>query len=116
VSLLELSIYRNIVVVWRKVVVTLLRLAAVLTALAATSVAGASEPLKVHVGIRAEFAVAAVGSVWTTNSIEQRLIRIDPANNRVSARIPLKGSNPFGLAYGAGSIWVTIEAAAASLA
>ena len=87
--------------------VTVLRLAAVLTALAATSVAGASEPLKVHVGIRAEFAVAAVGSVWTTNSIEQRLVRIDPAGNRVSARIPLKGSNPFGLAYGAGSIWVT---------
>ena len=55
-----------------KVVVTLLRLAAVLTALACVSVAGAGESLKVHVGIRAEFAVAAAGSVWTTNSIERR--------------------------------------------
>jgi len=49
------------------------------------------------VGIRAEFAVAAVGSVWTTNSIERRLVRIDPATNRVSARIKLKGSYPLGI-------------------
>jgi YVTN family beta-propeller protein len=89
-----------------KVVVTLLRLAAVLTALACVSVAGAGESLKVHVGIRAEFAVAAAGSVWTTNSIERRLVRIDPATNRVSARIPLKGNYPLGISYGAGSIWV----------
>src|SRR5690349_8280374 len=106
VSVLDVSIYSNIVVMWRKVVVTLLRLAAILTALVAISAAGASEPLKVHVGIRAEFAVAAEGSVWTTNSIEQRLVRIDPASNRVSARIRLKGIYPLGLAYGAGSIWV----------
>jgi YVTN family beta-propeller protein len=91
---------------WRKVVVTLLRLAAVLTALASIPAAGAGEPLKVHVGIRAEFAVAALGSVWTTNSIEQRLVRIDPATNRVSARIKLKGNFPLGVTYGAGSIWV----------
>jgi YVTN family beta-propeller protein len=91
---------------WRKVVVTLLRLAAVLTALACVSMAGAGESLKVHVGIRAEFAVAAAGSVWTTNSIERRLVRIDPATNRVSARIPLKGNYPLGISYGAGSIWV----------
>ncbi len=91
---------------WRKVVVTLLRLAAVLTALACASVAGAGESLKVHVGIRAEFAVAALGSVWTTNSIERRLVRIDPATNRVSARIKLKGNFPLGITYGAGSIWV----------
>lgn len=86
--------------------VTLLRLAAVLTALACVSMAGAGESLKVHVGIRAEFAVAAAGSVWTTNSIERRLVRIDPATNRVSARIPLKGNYPLGISYGAGSIWV----------
>ena len=92
---------------WRNVVVTLLRLAAVLTALVAVATAaGAGEPLKVHVGIRAEFAVAGAGSVWTTNSIERRLVRIDPATNRVSARIALKGTNPLGIAYGAGSIWV----------
>jgi YVTN family beta-propeller protein len=60
----------------------------------------------VHVGIRAEFAVAAVGSVWTTNSIEKRLVRIDPATNAVSARIKLKGSYPLGITYGAGTIWV----------
>ena len=99
--------YRNVVVIWRKVVVTLLRLAAVLTVLAAVApAAGAGEPLKVHVGIRAEFAVAGAGSVWTTNSIERRLVRIDPATNRVSARIALKGDYPLGISYGAGSIWV----------
>jgi YVTN family beta-propeller protein len=97
------------VVIWRKVVVTLLRRSIVplLTAAAVcTSAAGATEPLKVHVGIRAEFAVAAAGSVWTTNSVERQLVRIDPATNRVSARIKLKRSYPLGIAYGAGSIWV----------
>jgi YVTN family beta-propeller protein len=71
-----------------------------------SSAAGASEPLKLHVGIRAEFAVAAAGSVWTTNSIERRVVRIDPATNRVSARIKIKPSYPLGITYGAGSIWV----------
>jgi YVTN family beta-propeller protein len=94
---------------WRNVVVTLLRpylLAAIAVAALATGAAGASEPVKVHVGIRAEFAVAAAGSVWTTNSIERRLVRIDPKTNRVSARIKLKGSFPLGIAWGAGSLWV----------
>ena len=89
--------------------VTLLRRSLLTIVTAATlcaGAAGATEPLKVHVGIRAEFAVAAVGSVWTTNSIERRLIRIDPASNRVSARIKLKGNYPLGITYGAGSIWV----------
>jgi YVTN family beta-propeller protein len=97
------------VVIWRKVVVTLLRRTAValLTAtFLCTSAAGATDPLKVHVGLRAEFAVAGAGSVWTTNSIERRLVRIDPATNRVSARIKLKGSFPLGVTYGAGSVWV----------
>jgi YVTN family beta-propeller protein len=97
------------VVIWRKVVVTLLRRFLLTTGTAATlctCAAGATGPLKVHVGIRAEFAVAAAGSVWTTNSLERRLVRIDPATNRVSARIKLRGSNPLGITYGAGSIWV----------
>lgn len=95
-------------VIWRKVVVTLLRrlIPFLIPAVLCTSAAGAGEPLKVHVGIRAEFAVAAQGSVWTTDSLERRLVRIDPATNSVSARIPLKGSNPLGITYGAGSIWV----------
>ena len=89
--------------------VTLLRRTTVLLvtgAFVCTSAAGATEPLKIHVGIRAEFAVAAAGSVWTTNSLERRLVRIDPATNRVSAGIKLKGSFPLGVTYGAGSIWV----------
>jgi YVTN family beta-propeller protein len=97
------------VVIWRKVVVTLLRQATlpILTAaVLCTCATAATEPLKVHVGIRAEFAVAAAGSVWTTNSIEKRLVRIDPGTNSVSARIKLNGSNPLGITYGAGSIWV----------
>ena len=84
-------------VIWRKVVVSLLRrslLTIVTAATLCTCAAGATGPLQVHVGIRAEFAVAAAGS------------RIDPATNRVSARIKLKGSNPLGITYGAGSIWV----------
>lgn len=86
----------------------ILRSSAALSAvlLVLSSAAGAAGPLKVHVGIRAEFAVAAAGSVWTTNSIERRLVRIDPATTTVSARIPLKGNSPLGITSGAGSIWV----------
>ncbi len=89
--------------------VTLLRcstFAILAAAVLCAGAAGATEPFKVHVGIRAEFAVAAAGSVWTTNSVERRLVRIDSATNRVSARIKLKGSYPLGITYGAGSIWV----------
>jgi YVTN family beta-propeller protein len=71
-----------------------------------SSAAGASEPLKLHVGIRAEFAVAAVGAVWTTDSLDKRVVRIDVATNRVVARIKTKGSSPLGITSGAGSIWV----------
>ena len=59
-----------------------------------------------HVGIRAEFAVAAVGLGVDDQLDRRRLIRIDPATNRVSARIKLKGNYPLGITYGAGSIWV----------
>ena len=73
----------------------------------ACSVAGAAtEPVKVHVGLRAEFAVAAAGSLWTTDSVEDRVIRVDPETNRVVARIRTRGHSPLGITFGAGSIWV----------
>ena len=34
-----------------------------------------------------------------------RLVRIDPAANAITRRMPV-GTRPFGLAYGAGSVWV----------
>jgi len=89
-------------------VLTLARptIAVVLAATLCSAAAGSSEPLKLHVAIRAEFAVAAAGSVWTTDSLDKRVVRIDVASNRVVARIKTKGSSPLGIAFGAGSIWV----------
>jgi DNA-binding beta-propeller fold protein YncE len=47
----------------------------------------------------------AVGSVWATDTVFNRLVRIDPATNRATARIRA-GSRPLGIAYGARSLWV----------
>ena len=80
--------------------------ALVLAAGLCSAAAGSSEPLKLHVAIRAEFAVAAAGSVWTTDSLDKRVVRVDVASNRVVARIKTKGSSPLGITFGAGSIWV----------
>ena len=52
------------------------------------------------------FAVAAgIGSVWALTLEDPTLVRIDPKTRRVAARVQLP-PGPFGVAAGAGSVWV----------
>jgi YVTN family beta-propeller protein len=50
--------------------------------------------------------IVATGSLWVTKDDEHALLRMDPGNLRVVAKIPL-GIRPFLMAAGMGSIWVT---------
>ena len=52
---------------------------------------------------------AAAGSedgIWVTDNADQAVARIDPARNRVQARIPV-GLDLWGIAAGAGMVWAT---------
>ena len=69
--------------------------------------AGAAEPAKLHVGVSASFALSGGGALWVTDRLSNKLIRVDPAAGRVQWRLGIP-STPFGLAYGAGSVWVGI--------
>src|SRR3954447_17145816 len=82
--------------------------AAILSAIAVTASAGAApEPVaKVRVGISSGLVLSAAGSVWTSDLISPRVVRIDPAANLIARRVTV-GQRPFGLAYGAKSIWVS---------
>jgi hypothetical protein len=48
------------------------------------------------------------GSVWM--AVGDRLLRLDPATDRVTASIPIapKDSGPAGLAFGAGAVWAPV--------
>ena len=53
------------------------------------------------------FALAAgEGGVWVVDDVSRMVFRVDPATNRVKARIGL-GFDPGGIAAGGGSVWVT---------
>ncbi len=53
------------------------------------------------------------GSLWAASG--SRLLRIDPATNKVSAEIPIEpnGSGAAGVAFGAGAVWVPVAMPAA---
>jgi len=90
-------------------------LAAALGAAAvAAAIASASpsvEPIaKIPVGAQSGMVLSAAASVWTSDLLSGRVIRIDPATNAVSRRIAFS-TRPFGLAYGAGSVWVADRSA-----
>lgn len=78
-----------------------------LSALAAAVALGAPGPepaAKIKVGLQSGMLLPASGSLWTTDLLGH-VVRISPATNAVTRRIRF-GSRPFGLAYGAGSVWV----------
>ncbi len=45
--------------------------------------------------------------LWAADNAAQGLARIDPRSDRVVQRVPL-GADPFAIALGAGSLWVTV--------
>src|SRR3954447_24781504 len=69
---------------------------AVATALAPTA--------KIQVGIPSS-AVAARGAVWVALMADGKLAKVDPASNKVVARIRV-GASPLDVTYGANSLWV----------
>ena len=60
---------------------------------------------QIDVGGRPFSLVEAAGSVWIANFLSGTVERLDPATNRVTARIQV-GGEPYGLAAGGGSVWV----------
>jgi virginiamycin B lyase len=77
--------------------------------LAAGASAASPPPAKIQIGSYTGVVVSAYGSVWTTDLVLNRLVRIDPKGARVSGKVRL-GRRPYGLATGAGSIWVASQA------
>ena len=49
---------------------------------------------------------AGASAVWVANPLDDTVSRVDPATNRVTARIDV-GDTPLSIAYGDGSVWVT---------
>ena len=54
--------------------------------------------------VRAAIALGA-GAVWVADSLDDAVVRIDPATRAVTTTIPV-GRRPSGVAVGAGSVWV----------
>ena len=54
--------------------------------------------------------LSAAGSIWSSDLLLARVVRIDPATNAVVRRIPF-AARPFGVASGAGSVWVADRSA-----
>jgi YVTN family beta-propeller protein len=81
--------------------VGLLPVALATTALAAP---GGGPSATVRVGFQSGLLLPAAGSLWTTDLLSH-VVRINPAKSAVTRRVAF-GTRPFGLAYGAGSIWV----------
>jgi streptogramin lyase len=53
------------------------------------------------------YGAAGFGSVWTLNQLRDAVVRVDPGRAAVTAKIRLpKGEDPFGIAFGGGSVWV----------
>jgi peptide/nickel transport system substrate-binding protein len=46
------------------------------------------------------------GAVWVADTLDNALVRIDPATDSVTTTIPV-GTGPHGVAWGDGSLWVT---------
>ena len=86
---------------------TLTALVAGVVMIAPASSAPTVEPVaKIKVGIQSGLVLSAGGSIWTSDLVIPRLVRIDPAANAITRRMTV-GPHPFGLAYGAGSVWVS---------
>jgi streptogramin lyase len=60
---------------------------------------------KVQVGAQSGMVLSAAGSIWTSDLVLGRVVRVNPGTNGVVRRFPF-ASRPFGLAYGAGSVWI----------
>jgi streptogramin lyase len=76
----------------------------------ASSSSASAPPTKIPIGTTGGILLSAYGSVWTTDLTLNRLVRIDPKAASVTGKVRL-GQRPYGLAAGAGSIWVASQTA-----
>ena len=86
-------------------VLALTSLAAATTAACAAGAHRGEPEAKIRIGGQPGLLLSAAGSLWTTDLALGRVVRIDPASNRIKTRLRVS-TRPFGLAYGAGSVWV----------
>jgi virginiamycin B lyase len=76
--------------------------------LAAGAAASTPSPAKIQIGSYTGVVVSAYGSVWTTDLVLNRVVRIDPSAAKVSGKARV-GQRPYGLTAGGGSIWVASQ-------
>jgi YVTN family beta-propeller protein len=63
-----------------------------------------SAVLAIHVGAQPAGMAYGAGSLWTANSAEGTVTRVDPVGRRVVKTIPV-GASPAAIAFGAGAVW-----------
>jgi YVTN family beta-propeller protein len=85
------------VVSLRHAAAALLIAALALGAAAAGSASGSAPVAKISLGGRGGIVAPAGGSLWVTDTALNRLLRIDPATNTITARIGA-GIRPLGIA------------------
>src|SRR5438067_11761278 len=62
----------------------------------------------IKIGGTADWVLATDDAVWVASTKPFAVLRIDPATNRITARVKVPGEACAGLASGFGSIWVPI--------
>lgn len=60
------------------------------------------------VGATADWVLVSDGAVWVAGSGPYSVQRIDPATNRIVAKVTLPGEACSGLAFGFGSVWAPV--------
>ena len=73
--------------------------------LALALLAAIAPTAKLDPGIQPFGAVQAKGALWVTVAGEGKLLKLDPATNKVLARVKV-GISPYSVASGGGSLWV----------
>src|SRR6266481_2083754 len=56
----------------------------------------------------ADWVLVTENAVWVASTKPYAIVRIDPATNKIVARVAIPGEACSGIAYGFGSIWVPI--------
>jgi virginiamycin B lyase len=60
------------------------------------------------IGATADWVLVASDSIWVSGSKPYSVQRIDPATNRIAAKVRIPGEACAGLAFGFGSVWVPV--------
>jgi virginiamycin B lyase len=69
-----------------------------------------------RIGKTADWVLITDNAVWVAATEPYSVVRIDPATNKIAARVEVRGEACSGLAYGFGSIWVPLCGERGSLA